>query len=889
MADDDITWDAPKEDISWGEIKRVPVTGEPADHGLSERRNRSFVGRTVSPITDYWSTYSHMNKEARDQMSRGTDQLLNPQGVLDPVYGAGNVGFGGLNFIASPINAAYRSLIGQPVEDTTGIPREYTEFAAQLATPGLGFGKLPSKPGAIAEPMPKIRTIEGADPTSQKAMANRELLDEFNIPGTRGQITEDAGAIRFEDMASRGAYGDEMQKIAKPAFEDQFEAIQDASRRVGQTLSRGEQPLNSPADAATSVAEEIGARGADARAARDAQIAAAERQAAELTGAAERDVTVRQAQAARAGQEIEGRISGDNPLIENPRQAGAVVNDATREAAAANRAEFRNLYDEFGQMEGSIPVNEVRGLGTTVRDTLTNQRNPVIIDDDLSNASKAIQMLDRESGGPSLINRAAPRMPIENGSEIVGVTLQGMDRMRRHLVSFYKRAERGSEDQRAVAGIMRAFDDQIERVISNGLFSGDPRALEVLQNARASYSNYRRNFHPQGAGDDVGTAMRRIVERNATPEETANMIIGSGKLGNAGLPVRIADRLEQILGADSEAFNSIRQAIWQKASQVRSGAAGDIDALRSARSITDFTDTSLARRHFPPEELAAMRSHAQGIRDLHRAVEALPATQKTAATTAKAAAERAQEGYQAAFGTEGLTGPQRQVFNRMIEGTAQPEEVAQAMFNIIGSSNPANASRAIQAVERIVGADSPIMGTIREGVWQKLTQNPFGKDQQGQQKLVQGVNEFLNGKGRDVAKQLYTPEERALMQRYSDAVRKTIINKYSRTNSDTAIATSAQAERQASTIANSITSAIASIAHLGPLGHLGGHYVAKKIGQRVARKTSASNEQALRDSVSDVVPKQSFTDGLKNREPSVIRPLATPRLPQDRREDRQSP
>jgi len=886
MADDDITWDAPKEDISW----EAPVTSEPADHGLSERQKLSPLGKAASPITGYWDQYQHMNKEARDQMSRGFGQIANPDSLIDPkahgisdvLTGAANVGLGGLNFIASPINAAYRSIIGQPVEDVTGIPREYTEFAAQLATPGIGFGKLPKAPGEIAEVAPKIKTLEGPDLTSPTAVRNRALAEEFDIPLTRGQATEDANALRFEDMAARGAHGDEMQRIAKPAFEDQFEAIQSAGQRVGQTLSRGEQPLNSPADAATSIAEEIGARGAEARASRDAQIAAAERQAAEVAGAAERDVATRQAQAARSGQEIEGRIAGDNPLIENPRQAGEIVNDAAREAAAANRQEFRNLYDEFGRMEGSVPVDEVRGLGTTVRDTLTNRDNPIIIDEATPNAMNAIGMLDRESSGPTLTNRAAPRMPVENGTEIVGVTLQGMDRMRRHLISFYKRAQPGSEDRRAVSSIIHAFDDQIERTIANGLFSGDPRALETLQRARASYSAYRRNFHPQADDGGVGLAMRRIVERNATPEETANMIIGSGKLGNAGLPVRIADRLEQILGPESEAFNSIRQAIWQKASQVRSGAAGEIDAVRSARSIMDFTDTSLARRHFAPDELAAMRRHAEGVRSLQRAIDALPALQKAETARAAEAVERAQAGYQAAFGTEGLTGPQRQVFNRLIEGTAQPEEVAQAMFSIIGGGNPANASRAIQAVERIVGADSPIMGSIRQGVWQKLTQRPAGKDPAGQQKLAQDINEFLNGKGKDVSHELYTAEERALMQRYADAVKKTVIGKYARTNSDTAVASGAAAQRQVHAIGN----AIASFFHMGPLGHLGGNWVAKKIGERVGASNRAKDADALRNSVNDVVPPQPpWTQGKPPSAPSTFRPFAVPR---QREEDRRN-
>src|SRR5678815_2647846 len=150
MAEQD-DWITPEVD-DWQTIRRVPVTGgEPADHGLSERQKLSPVGKALSPITSYPETYQHMNREAREQMSRGAGQLFTPKETLDPVYGAGNLALGGLNFIASPINAAYRSIIGQPVEDVTGIPREYTEFAAQLATPGIGFSRLPKAPGEIAE------------------------------------------------------------------------------------------------------------------------------------------------------------------------------------------------------------------------------------------------------------------------------------------------------------------------------------------------------------------------------------------------------------------------------------------------------------------------------------------------------------------------------------------------------------------------------------------------------------------------------------------------------------------------------------------------------------------------------------------------------------------
>ena len=127
---------------------------EPADHGLSERQRLSPVGKALSPITGYKSTYDRMRNEAAGQVSEGLHQIANPDSLIDPqahglsdiLGGAAKTAIGAAGFVASPVSAAYRSIIGQPLEDVTGVPREYSEFAAQLATPGIGLTSLKSKP-----------------------------------------------------------------------------------------------------------------------------------------------------------------------------------------------------------------------------------------------------------------------------------------------------------------------------------------------------------------------------------------------------------------------------------------------------------------------------------------------------------------------------------------------------------------------------------------------------------------------------------------------------------------------------------------------------------------------------------------------------------------------
>src|SRR5262249_44964277 len=156
-------------------------------------------------------------------------------------------------------------------------------------------------------------------------------------------------------------------------------------------------------------------------------------------------------------------------------------------------------------------------------------------------------------------NFADPRgMP--NPENVVAINLRGVDQARKRLVARYAaaRSSQNLSDIRAMGSILNEFDSSIENAISNGLFSGDPRALQAIKAARAEYSAYAKKFRPQFAGDDVGLAMRRIIDRDATPEEIVNMIMGAGQIGKAGTPVRMAPRLEQIFGRDSDVMSAVR-------------------------------------------------------------------------------------------------------------------------------------------------------------------------------------------------------------------------------------------------------------------------------------------------------------------------------------------
>lgn len=192
--------DMPKDDFT-KKIGLGSSQAEPADHGLSERQNLSPVGKALSPITSYPVTYDRMNKDARDQMSRGVSQIANhdsltdPQahGISDVAGGLANTAAGAAGYVASPISAAYRSIVGQPIEDTTGIPREYSEFAAQLATPGIGLtGRAPVPSGAPA------RALTPGEEVSAAAGRLSQSGSPVQVPravSTDNMAVQQAGAV----------------------------------------------------------------------------------------------------------------------------------------------------------------------------------------------------------------------------------------------------------------------------------------------------------------------------------------------------------------------------------------------------------------------------------------------------------------------------------------------------------------------------------------------------------------------------------------------------------------------------------------------------------------------------------------------------------------------
>lgn len=158
-------------------------------------RVEAMAKKAIEPITSYPETYSRMNREGREQISHGVEQIESGK-PWDITKGIANAALGTAEYLGSPINAAIHTIAGKPIEENLGVPSKYTDFAASLALP-------------IPKRLPRI----GGEAKLPEAGPLGVTLSE-------GQATGDLSAIQREQAALRGQSGAPAQRQAE-AFRTQ--------------------------------------------------------------------------------------------------------------------------------------------------------------------------------------------------------------------------------------------------------------------------------------------------------------------------------------------------------------------------------------------------------------------------------------------------------------------------------------------------------------------------------------------------------------------------------------------------------------------------------------------------------------------------------------------
>ncbi|WP_264051678.1 hypothetical protein [Methylobacterium flocculans] len=417
-----------------------------------------------------------------------------------------------------------------------------------------------------------------------------------------------------------------------------------------------------------------------------------------------------------------------------------------------------DTYDEAGAASAASVKDRVLNA---IQDDLVNGRKTYRIGEEgqAAGSSRALDRVVAENAdNAAMIDRQARRITID--MEGYGVRPQDLDRAALNdaaemmvrgeaddAATAYDRAvaRRGADAGEAVVAPPAPGDDVPFPELGDGftpapagsaLPSASPEGAayaETAGKARQLFSEYRKTFAPQGAGDDVGRAMRDVIEREREPVETARALYGS----NSGLSARVADRVKSIVGEGSEAWAAHQQGFLSSIVNGRDMSPAAVSAR--IQDALSGQKRDLAYRVLTDDQVKGLRQF------------------QTAAQAAKAARQDVPDWIatlgRSDFDPNRITGD---LFGSGVPGSR------------VGSASYAS------ALKRFVGEDSEAWSGMRQAAWRRLVETPDGSAQLAPRVMAQRIQEFTAGKGSGLAKQMFSAEELAEIRRFGTAVQNTV-------------------------------------------------------------------------------------------------------------------
>lgn len=272
-------------------------------------------------------------------------------------------------------------------------------------------------------------------------------------------------------------------------------------------------------------------------------------------------------------------------VAESPQEAGQFVSQGVQQAAQARKAAVDAAYRQARSLPGEIHAAAFEGMPQQIKGDLSLGVEPVIIDQGTPNASKMIDYLDQKIGNLTIPNKADP-FGAPNPENILGVTLKGVEQWRKALSAFRRDAMANPSDARAARAVLNAFDDRIDAAVNNGLFTGDPRAIQAWNTARAAHADYKRTFSA-GKNDPSGRVVEKIIGKGdnpaAIPNDVADFLYGSSGVNPSSLNVNVANRVRGILGDTSPEWSAVKQGLFSR-------------LVETPQGVTDYGPGKVAQR-----------------------------------------------------------------------------------------------------------------------------------------------------------------------------------------------------------------------------------------------------------------------------------------------------
>lgn len=730
---------APTEGITPTNVVRSMARGVPIIGGLADKANAATYAAlspllpgdtTVSQAPSFSERYA-ANLEKEKQKDTGYAEqhpVANIAGELTGGIGAT------LPVAATATGAKLLGITGKSLPSMiaaggasgAGIGALDAATRGQDVGTGAAFGSLF---GALAPPVGRAigGAVQGAKNLLPAKAVPQNIVDVAGsrVPLSSGQASGDVATQMMENTALRGGEGQGPQKVAEQFFHgEQAPAVEAARANIGTGLDASGRALTDPHDAADLVG-------------------------AHVRGLVNQRAGAIATEAQRLGQThetIRGDLApGGSVLANSPYEAADFVSRAVGNAAEQAQGATNAAYTQLRGLPGEFHPATFNRTNQTIRESLNAGDQPVRINPQTTPiANEALGDIHEILGGPQGIQQL--RNEAGQIQARPPITPALVEHARQRLNSYLGdavnagRASGNWSDARAMRRVIGAFDDHvIDRLGAGTFIGGDPAAVtQAMTNARGLHAQFRQTFTGQGKGDTVGPIIEQIVGRHegqaAPPEQIQQWLYGTG-----AIPVKVAQRLVNVFGAQSPEVGAIKQGLFSHLTEPPPGKA--FDAQQTADRINGFlTDKgrTLSQIYFTAPERTRLTQLAN---DLERHAQTVNAPRND---VDKVMARIAGE-----------------------NGNA-PATTSEILDMLHGASGQGSRGISADLVTRLRATMPPAeFNSVRQSQWERLTSSTDGRTEMGPQKASERIYEFLNGAGKPLSEAMYSPTERAQMGQYA--------------------------------------------------------------------------------------------------------------------------
>jgi hypothetical protein len=772
-------------DVSLPEgLVRATATGTPVVGGLLNKLDAA-TNALLAPLLDKY-TPDNFEKLPEGSFNERYQHALDVQNAKDaefqkdhPVLNTAAEVAGGLGSTGAALRAAPATMsrvlgltgetlpqqVGQGIAAGAGLGAADSATRGEDAGTGAMIGAITGGVAPVAANLVgrAVNGVRGLRPPPRAPQVFEDVAGH-PVPLTVGQQTQDPNIIMEEQRALRGADSPAANAAASEYFQGvQKPAVEAAGEAVARRMSPGgELTATTPQEGAEGLLNALGQRGqADAgEAARQAELLGTARQGlsrsltppsapsnpldaasvvqAQIGSMRQGEQQAVQQATDRVEQNSQRLMASFHPegqvLANSPMEAGQVVSDAVSQARANAEGAYRDAYQTMRETPGHFHPASFNGISERIGSAVTTPDSIPINAETTPNAHQALGNLDEMLNGITQQRGENGRIIPRSGP----LDAAAVDDARKRLNAYLRMAQQRGQttgqwaDASAMRDVIAEFDKEVEDAIRSGKFIGNGQnALGAMERARGLFSNYRKTFTRQGAGDQVGPAMESIVGRHegqaAAPETVAKMVTSGAKA-----PL-IGRRLVDLFGQDSPEVGAIRQGLLSQMTRDASGAA--LPADKAAGNIESMLrGSSLRDVYFTPEHQEALAQHA---RDLRGTIQAPRAA------------------------TDVVTPAMQRIVG---EGGGQaytPQQVLDLTLGTKGvGQNPVGVQIA-QHLKQTAGEQSPAFQALRSAAFERL----HGADSS---ETAGNIREYLNGRGKAMADVLHAaPIERQALEDYA--------------------------------------------------------------------------------------------------------------------------